>query len=222
MKSVYINLDHFGRQTLEEISFGFTNYTLVWNVPILSAFSIVHGEIITNQNNEMGYKQLLLGESFTISDTNIHLGSGGYLPFDQSAKLVLHCRAIQDYSALFPQIKSDELKTLLGECYREAELALEREMWLSAVLMIGSIYEGLLGAITGNINATLDKIAKKSLEGEIINKEQFAVVTDSRILRNLVHPKQRLKKECTRKDAFAQSVNLDNLIQHLSTAQAKI
>jgi len=110
-------------------------------------------------------------------------------------ELLIHYYGVRDYQSLFYFLGDHELEDKMGRYYHESELCFVNGCWLSYLMMVGAIFEGILyDKLKDAIELDKDNAAKnfgKLLDkaygdGSIID-ETYMIMNSIRKKRNLVH-----------------------------------
>lgn len=183
---------------------------MILKLPTLPAYAAidysVKFEYISPFNSELGEpKYEIKGD--TVRVTNLSLA------FSSAVKglLVVHHVGIKDFTLLFPHIKSEQLKQRLAEFAQEAETAFENKAWMSYVLMVGAVLEGLLYDQFGN--KTFAELITKAKETNIIKESEATLFNEVRKTRNRVHASKFEQPFTDRSTALELNVAYDRLLK---------
>lgn len=181
-------------------------------LPILEAYAVHHSKIEMDNSYHMdkGYEQ----PNYEIVNDFVTLKSVGPCMFGSptpTGMLTLYHAGIKDYSLLFPHIKNESLRRRLGQFAQEAESAFESQSWMSYVMMVGAVIEGLL---FNKLNKDVfQKLINLAGETNILNKEEVYVIHEVRQLRNLVHASKHDQPFADRKIAMELNVIYERLLK---------
>lgn len=191
-------------------------YDAVFQVPVLSAYAHLNHNVDIHSNEikgSFGSEHAMRSIYSTIKDdlVTVRNVSHIYKLFDFSGILTVYYSGIIDYGLLFPHVKKKELKVRLGQFAEEAESAFESQSWMSYVLMVGAIVEGIL----------YDKLEYKNFNKLISTARAIGIITDAEVgqmdevrrLRNRIHPNKYSEPFANRKIAMELSVTYNRLIK---------
>jgi hypothetical protein len=191
----------------------FNDGDALFHLPILAAYAVHHSKVEMENalHVDFGYQQpKYVIENDTVRLKNI--GSDMFSP--HRGLLTLYHAGIKDYSLLFPHINNESLRQRLGQFAQEAESAFESQSWMSYVMMVGAVVEGLLFNQFNQSNKhNFTKLIKLAEESGILNTSDVTVIDEVRKLRNRVHASKHKQAFADRKIAMELNVIYERLLK---------
>ncbi len=186
--------------------------TLLYTVPILPAYAVQDSKLeldyILSDFNERSPRHEIRG-----NQVEAFVGGLGFDSTPRSGFLTVYHSGIKNYSLLFPHIENDLLRVRLGQLAQEAESAFESRSWMSYVVMVGAILEGLL--IAHFDFKGFAKLISKAQKAEIITLEERVIFDEVRDMRNRVHPDRYEEQFADREIALELSVIYDKMLKRI-------
>jgi hypothetical protein len=179
-------------------------------LPILAAYAIHHSKVEMENaiHSDNGYQQ----PNYVIENNAVILKNIGHGIFSPSTGvLTIYHAGIKDYSLLFPHINNESLRQRLGQFAQEAGSAFESQSWMSYVMMVGAVVEGLLFNQFNKDN--FSQLINLAGESEILDVEEVAVIHEVRKLRNRVHASKHEEAFADRKIAMELNVIYERLLK---------
>jgi hypothetical protein len=188
----------------------FNDGDALFHLPILAAYAVHHSKVEMENalHVDFGYQQpKYVIENDTVRLKNI--GSGMSSP--HRGVLTLYHAGIKDYSLLFPHINNESLRQRLGQFAQEAESAFESQSWMSYVMMVGAVVEGLLFNQFNKDNFC--ELITLAGENGILDTNEVTVIHEVRALRNRVHASKHEQAFADRKIAMELNVIYERLLK---------
>lgn len=181
-----------------------------FELPQLQAYAVHHFQVELDQTNpDFGHTPV----KYEIKDNSVILDSSCRPIFGSpSGWLTVYHNGIKDYSLLFPHITNDGLQRRLGQFAEEADNAFASQSWLSYVLMVGGVLEGLLYNEYKLRN--FEKMISAAREKKLINEGEAAQINQVRLARNQIHANRYDESIPGRSLALDISVIYERLLKH--------
>ncbi|WP_444929726.1 hypothetical protein ACJJIF_18340 [Microbulbifer sp. SSSA002] len=182
----------------------------VFRLPQLPAYAIHHSQI-TLGHEVMSETAPQQPEYHLTADTLVL--SSRCLPMlgDPNGWLTVYHNGVRDYQLLFPHIDNDGLQRRLGQFAEEADNAFNSQSWLSYVLMVGGVLEGLL--FHHYKNGTFSKMTNSACKDGLINSEEKEQIDEVRDARNKIHAGRYEQSLPGRALALDISITYDKLLK---------
>lgn len=186
-----------------------------FKIPLLRAFGIVSSTL------ESGNLLLTQDADYFLQDNELIILILKEGELDLISRLNIYYEGIKDYKLLFPRVLDSKdyvhLAERLGEYYHECELAFEKNMWISFILMCGAIFEGLLLFELKKPNASFENLIILAERRHIINDNDKEIMNKARMSRNIIHARRYEEKSYSRYEAVEMNILLNKLIYKLSS-----
>ena len=156
----------------------------VFRLPQLPAYAMHHSQVTLDYdlNSEIGPRQPVY---HLTSDTLVLDSRCSPMFGAPSGWLTVYHNGIKDHRLLFPHIDNEALQRRLGQFAEEADNAFASQSWLSYVLMVGGVLEGLLWNEYKLRN--FEKMIIAAQDADLINKQEAEQITEVRNARNKIH-----------------------------------
>jgi hypothetical protein len=188
----------------------FNDGDALFHLPILAAYAVHHSKVEMENalHVDFGYQQ----PKYVIDNNCVILKNSDHGVFSPSTGvLTLYHAGIKDYSLLFPHINNESLRQRLGQFAQEAESAFESQSWMSYVMMVGAVVEGLLFNQFNKDN--FSQLIKLAGESAILDTSEVTVIHEVRKLRNRVHASKHEQPFADRKIAMELNVIYERLLK---------
>ena len=182
----------------------------VFRLPQLPAYAMHHSQVTLDYdlNSEIGPRQPV----YHLSSDTLVLDSRCRPMFgDPCGWLTVYHNGIKDYRLLFPHIDNEALQRRLGQFAEEADNAFASQSWLSYVLMVGGVLEGLLYH-EYKLRRFAEMISRAQKNG-LINEQEAAQINQVRLARNQIHADKYNQPIPDRSLALDISVTYDRLLK---------
>jgi hypothetical protein len=188
----------------------FNDGDALFHLPILAAYAVHHSKVEMENalHVDFGYQQ----PNYVIENDTVRLkniGSDMFSP--HRGLLTLYHAGIKDYSLLFPHISNESLRQRLGQFAQEAESAFESQSWMSYVMMVGAVVEGLLFNQFNKDNFC--ELINLAGENGILDTNEVTVIHEVRALRNRVHASKHEQAFADRKIAMELNIIYERLLK---------
>ena len=185
---------------------------IIFQVPTLPAYAAIdysiRFEYLSPFSSELGEPR------YEVNDDSVNVSNLGFTMSNTiKGLLVVHHVGIKDYTLLFPHIDNEPLKKRLGDFAQEAETAFENKAWMSYVLMVGAVLEGLLYAQFGN--KKFAELIARAKDNNIIETSEADLFDEVRETRNRVHASKFEQPFTDRSTALELSVAYDRLLKRI-------
>ena len=188
----------------------FAIYNAVFRLPILPAFAVHHSQFSPN-NCYTSQEELMPTEHCVVEDCLVVERVPIPISGNHEGVLTIYYSGIKDYSLLFPQVRNKELCQRLGRFAEEAELAFDSQSWMSYVMMVGAVVEGLLYNVFGKHD--FFGLIDKAKEADIITQTERLLFDEVRQMRNRIHASRYREPFADRSIAMELSVTYDRLLK---------
>jgi len=183
----------------------------IFRLPILSAYAIQQTKLeLDNQiHMDTGYTPA----KYVIKNECVIVENAISWPYTEppTGILIVYYSGIIEYSRLFPHVENKSLRERLGQFSHEVDSAFESQSWMSYVLMVGAVVEGLLFDKFGN--KTFGKLIEEADREGIIEPDEVTLFNEVRNLRNRVHANRCNEAFADRKIAMQLSVTYERLLK---------
>lgn len=181
-----------------------------YKVPTLPAYAIIDSrlDLENSMHTDAGY---VLPHYELLNDCVATAGRFQDIFQSPSGILTIYHNGIKDYKLLFPHIENDSLKVRLGQFAEEASNAFESQSWVSYVLMVGGVLEGLLYNQFGN--KKFQTLINEANDKDLITDEEATLIDRVRIARNKIHACKYNEIIADRKTALELSTAYDRLVK---------
>lgn len=162
------------------------------DLKFLEAFSVSHIEMKISGAPSQNESQDFFVDGYRVS---LSQEVSEAVAEDDKIEFLISYYGVRDYSALFCFLSDDELVEKMGRYYRESEICFASGCWLSYLMMVGAIFEGILyDKLKDCIELDRD-IASKNFgkllekahaEGHLL-KDAYDTMDSVRKKRNLIH-----------------------------------
>ena len=201
----------FTLNSSEKVPLKGTNF-YKFNLPTLSAYVRHHEELNLGGSDwtlDGAYQPL----NYKIKDDELTLNMSGMRSslMQHRCTLSVYHSGIKDYSRLFPHVEQEELRYRLGQFAAEADKAFGGRAWMSYVMMVGSVVEGVLFNKFGK--GSFHDLIGKAHESGIIDDAETNIFYEVRELRNNIHAAKFKKKFADRGVAMEVGVTYDKLLK---------
>jgi hypothetical protein len=183
----------------------------IFSVPILCAYAVHHAELKLNES--ISVDEINRQADFSVKNDKIILFNvENYTGLGHTGGLLtVYYAGIKDYCLLFPYVEDLSLQKRLGDFAQEAESAFESQSWMSYVLMVGAVVEGILFNQFGDKN--FFKLITLADENGIIESSEVQLFDQVREMRNRVHASRHDEPFADRKIAMELSVTYERLLK---------
>jgi hypothetical protein len=188
----------------------FNDGDALFHLPILAAYAVHHSKVEMENSIHLdtGYQQ----PNYVIDNNCVILKNSDHGVFSPSTGvLTLYHAGIKDYSLLFPHINNESLRHRLGQFAQEAESAFESQSWMSYVMMVGAVVEGLLFNQFNKDN--FSQLIKLAGESAILDLNDVAVITEVKALRNRIHASKHEQVFADRNIAMELNIIYERLLK---------
>jgi hypothetical protein len=188
----------------------FNDGDALFHLPILAAYAVHHSKVEMENalHVDFGYQQ----PKYVIENDTVRLKNiGSDMSSPHRGVLTLYHAGIKDYSLLFPHINNESLRRRLGQFAQEAESAFESQSWMSYVMMVGAVVEGLLFNQFNKDNFC--ELINLAGENGILDTNEVTVIHEVRALRNRVHASKHEQAFADRKIAMELNVIYERLLK---------
>ncbi|MBB3060101.1 hypothetical protein [Microbulbifer rhizosphaerae] len=182
----------------------------IFKIPTLPAYAIHHSNI---EMDPCIFTASEVTQKISHEIQNCMVTVRGYYDLYSPASgfLTIYHAGIKDYSLLFPHIKSESLRQRLGQFAQEAESALSSQSWMSYVLMVGAVLEGLLFNQFGDKSFAV--LIRDAIDRNLIDNQEAALFQEVRATRNRVHAAKHMEPFSNRKIAMELNVIYERLLK---------
>jgi hypothetical protein len=156
----------------------------VFRLPQLPAYAMHHSQLALD-NNFLSEGAPQQPEYRLTTDTLVLASSCVPMLGKVGGWLTVYHNGIKDHRLLFPHIDNEALQLRLGQFAEEAANAFASQSWLSYVLMVGGVLEGLLYH-EYKLRRFVDMITAAQKSG-LVNEQEASQINLVRFARNQIH-----------------------------------
>ncbi|WP_444915552.1 hypothetical protein [Microbulbifer sp. TRSA007] len=162
----------------------FSQQSAKFHLPLLPAYAVHHSQLTLDTDLSLDgqiFRPQYVLEGNTLILTLHHQFYLG----EHTGWLTVYHNGIRDYRLLFPHINNSALQLRLGQFAEEADNAFNSQSWLSYVLMVGGVLEGLL--YHQYKERKFIKMINTAHKDGLIDKEEKKQIDEVRDARNKIH-----------------------------------
>jgi len=182
----------------------------VFRLPQLPAYAMHHSQLILDNGlfSETAPQQ---PEYQLTTDTLVLAAKCKPAWGEAGGWLTVYHNGIKDHRLLFPHIDNEDLQRRLGQFAEEADNAFASQSWLSYVLMVGGVLEGLLW--NEYKLDTFEWLINRALKNKLIDNHEAEQIHEVRSARNQIHAEKYDKPTPDRCLALDISVTYERLLK---------
>jgi hypothetical protein len=183
----------------------------VFHLPQLPAYAMHHSQLTldnglfpeASQSQQPEYR--LTANSLILDPSSMPVWGG------PRGWLTIYHNGIKDHQLLFPHVENSKLKSRLGQFAQEADNAFASQSWLSYVLMVGGVLEGLL--YYAYKLRYFGEMINTALENNLISEQEAGQINEVRLARNQIHADKYNRSIPNRSLALEISVIYERLLK---------